>query len=252
MRKIGRTLLAVVAVWVFAAPASAAVITFDLDVIFSGATPSGDLHVTITDIAGGVQISFDASELTGNEFVTEWNLNLNPDFDQDDLDALDLNHVSGIVAKNTGLEISDPPSGGFKADGDGYFDLAFLFNSKNSARLGTAGDTSVYELLGAVTTADFLYPSVGGEKGGYYSAAHVQGIPIGCSGWIGDPAAGQTSIPVDPNCGTTTSPTTTPTDTTTSPTDTTTTGDVVPEPTLLTLLGGGMLLAGRRLRRRNK
>ena len=46
------------------------------------------------------------------------------------------------------------------------------------------------------------------------------------------------------------STTTTPTDTTSTPTDTTTTGDVVPEPTLLTLLGGGMLLAGRRLRRK--
>jgi hypothetical protein len=43
---------------------------------------------------------------------------------------------------------------------------------------------------------------------------------------------------------------TTPTDTTSTPTDTTTPGPVAPEPTLLTLLGGGLLLAGRRLRRK--
>jgi hypothetical protein len=46
-----------------------------------------------------------------------------------------------------------------------------------------------------------------------------------------------------------TTPTTTPDSTDTTP-DSTTPGPVVPEPTLLTLLGGGMLLAGRRLRRR--
>jgi hypothetical protein len=67
----------------------------------------------------------------------------------------------------------------------------------------------------------------------------------------GDPNPGRLShVSIIDRPITTTSPTTTPTDTTTSPTDTTTTGPGAPEPTLLTLLGGGLLLAGRRLRRK--
>jgi hypothetical protein len=49
---------------------------------------------------------------------------------------------------------------------------------------------------------------------------------------------------------TTTTPTTTPTTTTSTPTTSTPTG-VVPEPTIMTLLGAGLMLAGRRMRRRS-
>jgi hypothetical protein len=49
----------------------------------------------------------------------------------------------------------------------------------------------------------------------------------------------------------TTTPTTTPTTTTNTPTTNTPSG-VAPEPTIMTLLGAGLMLAGRRLRRRSR
>ena len=239
MRKILNAFLAVTFVaWASASPASA--LTFTLDTLFSGpGDPSGDVTVTITDIAGGVSLTFDASALTGTEFVTEWDLSIDPF-----VDPLTFTYVSGATATtSSGLD-------SFKADGDGFFDIQFLFASSSGSRLGSDFDTSVYTILGAgLDSADFLTASVGGGKGGFFSAAHVQGVgTASCSGWIGDPADGQTSIPGDPACGTTTT-TTTPSTTTTTPTTPTGTG-AAPEPTLLTLLGGGLLFAGRRLRRR--
>jgi hypothetical protein len=46
--------------------------------------------------------------------------------------------------------------------------------------------------------------------------------------------------------------TTTPTSTTTTPSTTTTTSGISPEPTMLTLLGSGLVFAARRMRRSRK
>lgn len=76
----------------------------------------------------------------------------------------------------------------FKADGDGFFDIEFRFESRAGARF-EAGDIAVFDIFlgeGAIVAPDFDFGSFGGDKGSFRSAAHVQAIGAADdSGWIG-------------------------------------------------------------------
>ena len=167
---------------------------------FSGATaPSGSGPWLRADIDqnGTNKVRFTLTTLltSSSEFVSKWAFNLDPS-----LNAASLGVAAFDVADITGLGLT-LDTDGFKADGDGDFDILFEFGNGDFTK-----DESIildFTLAGLVAE-DFEFPSVDGPDGktGFVSAAHVQGIDDpGCaaddpfceSGWI---AGGTDVVPI--------------------------------------------------------
>jgi len=180
MKKIFFLSLLILGLTMLPVPSQGATITYNLDYVFSGATPANSapwLRVTFEDVAGGVQLTMEDLNLAAGEFLGKeaFDLNIDPNLT---VAALGINWVSGRVA-----DIVSKGEDAFKADGDGFYDILFGFNEGNRF---VAGDTSVYLLtLAGITANSFAFESTpGGGAGVYFAASHVQGI--GCdSGWIG-------------------------------------------------------------------
>ena len=117
--------------------AHASAITFQLSTVFSGATPSGSPTVTLTDTAGGVEVSVSSFPLSGTEFIDDIYLNYTGD-----VSLLTATYQSGVVANN----ILFSPNA-YKADGDGYFDILIDYPPPpGNAGTFTADQTSQYLL----------------------------------------------------------------------------------------------------------
>jgi hypothetical protein len=182
----------------FALPAHA--LTFNYNYEYSGATapqgPAPWLTATFNDVTNvsvpgepapmsGVQLSLSTAGLTGGEFVTEWDFNLNPALgDPYDDTFFDIYHLSGVVP--------DSASWGedaFKAGPDGWYDVEFIFAAANAFRFAS-GQTAVFLITGTnLTAGDFNYasdPGNSGVGGPFLSGAHVQGIGnlAQDSGWV--------------------------------------------------------------------
>jgi len=207
MKRILMASMTIAAMLFLVSTGSAATITWDYTNLFSGTAPAGIATATLTDVTGGVRITMSAAGLAPGEFVDGGQsndgffFNLNP--------AISAIKAPSYVAGNTADSIGFSTNG-FKADGDGYYDLQFAWNPDASSRLTGTGlqGIATYEILG-LTTDDFDFTSVNGipGTGNYLSAVHVQGIgPDDNSGWL-SPGGG---IPV-------------------------------PEPGSMLLLGGGLL-----------
>ena len=193
--KVKRVMKCVLGVFLLLAsgvPASAAIVTYELNLEFSGGTaPEGTapwLRASFADVLGGVQLTM-SSGLSGTEFASGWYFNFDP---TRNAAGLGFSYVSGVMA-------SSPVSTGinaFKADGDGYFDIKFKFAANDFGQ----NDKSVYLITGSdLDVYDFKFSSVqGGGNGTYYSAAHVQSIGTDGegSGWIGAPEPGSPVVPL--------------------------------------------------------
>jgi hypothetical protein len=174
------------------APAAAAILSFDLDIEFSGATPPAGappwLTATFDDSFGGpntVRLSMSAGGLVGTEFVSEWHFNLDPTLDPNQMafNAVD-NAAVAAVTISTGTNA-------FKASGDGLYDIKFEFPPPPGgfAEGFTGGETVVYDLtyIAPITAFSFdFFSAPDGGHGPFVSAAHVQGIGASGddSGWV--------------------------------------------------------------------
>lgn len=183
--------LAFVTVLALTAGLQASVVSYDLSMEFSGATPPAGaapwLNATFDDggSAGSVDLTLTAVNLVGSEFVDVWLFNLDP--------ALNPTLLVFSAPSKTG-SFTDPTISqsvdAFKADGDGWFDIEIDFASGGGAatRFGPGEDVS-YTItgIGSLTADSFDFlSSLGGGHGPFPTAAHVQGIgQTGAdSGWI--------------------------------------------------------------------
>lgn len=164
---------------------------------FSGAqNPGGEppwLTAILEDIGDNkVELVLSGAGLIGREFVSKWFFN----FDVEGMLAtgLTFEHRDGIEATSIATTADDKASG-FKADGDGYFDIRFEFGQNQFVQNSTSTYHITYSGSGvALQAAHFNSASQYGipGNGNYYTAAHVQGIGVNGegSGWVGDSDGG--------------------------------------------------------------
>ncbi len=168
-------------------------VTYLYDNEFSnGTAPTGPapwLEARFSDVAGGVQLTLMAQNLSSTEFVSGWYFNLNPLLVPTQLSfAYYSGGTATILPVQTGLDA-------FKADGDGKYDILITFpTSGTAAQRFSAGDSITFTVTGitGLTASDFEFQSApSGGHGPFFSAAHVQGISGDLSGWV-DPSGGNT------------------------------------------------------------
>jgi len=173
--------------------------TFDLDFVYSGTPPPSVgapwARATFDDdiIADEVILTMQAFNLTGNEFISEWYFNFNPDKDINDLTI-----AGGNFSQVTDVDIAWAEDT-YKAGGDGFYDIRFFFPPKTEESTSdrfSAGEmvTVAFSGLTDLVAGDFEFLSNGehGDAGPFGSAAHIQAIGIDGedsgedSGWIAD------------------------------------------------------------------
>lgn len=142
-------------------------LTFSEFVKFSDNKVSYAAVVTITDIAGGVEIKMDVNGLPpGSKDVTGWWFN-EPGVA---LTGSNFNYISGAQAQAIILS-----GNSLKPDGDGTFDIMFDY-STSTKPFGDPPDTyqtSVYQILATgLTASNFNFQSHDptGGQGDYFSA----------------------------------------------------------------------------------
>jgi hypothetical protein len=156
------------------------------------------IQMAITDVSPGVvQFVLSAPHLTGSENISEFDFNLDPAL------AADLGHLTFSNLIKTGS--FDTPTinqmeDGFKADGDGFYDVQMLFTTGgNTNKTFTASDNLQYTVSGAgISASSFNFLSApGGGHGPFVTAAHIQnttGAGSGGSGWVADSNSGNIQL----------------------------------------------------------
>jgi hypothetical protein len=189
---------------VLSALADAAIIIYEPNFEFSEATPPAGtppwLRVTIDDHdgVGSVDLTLTAINLVASEFVTEWDLNLDPTLSPASLIFSAPTKTGTFADPTIGLGVN-----AFQADGDGLYDISFGFSTSGAGggvNRFTAGDSVSYTISGIPTlnAFSFLFLSApSGGKGPFYTAAHVQGIGASGndSGWVAPQNGGVIIIP---------------------------------------------------------
>jgi hypothetical protein len=145
------------------------------------------LNATFDDggSAGTVDLTITALGLVGDEKVKGVYFNLDP--------ALDPTQLVFSAPIKTG-QFEDPGINlgidGYKADGDGYYDILIEFNPDGANEAFNGGEAVEYTITLASLTAnsfDFISAPDGGE-GEYVTAAHLQSLDTtGDSAWVTTP-----------------------------------------------------------------
>jgi hypothetical protein len=191
---------ALAALLVLPAPAGAAGFVYQFDTVFgaSSVAPGGAapwLQATFADATGGVLLTLSNVSLTVTEKTEVVAFNLNPSLDPAGLTFALQSSVGSFTSPtiSTGVDA-------FRADGDGYYDIALQFDIGGGASTTfNNGESLTYLLAGipGLTASDFEYLSTASGGGGpFYAAAHVQGTGSGnVSAWA-EPNLGPLPLPV--------------------------------------------------------
>lgn len=179
-------------------PVAQAAVDFNFSGAFSGTPPSSPgpwLTVSLSQAAdNAVSLSIELpGSLPAGAYLDKLYLNYDPSANASLLSVSGPGIPSGAVAWGAN-------NNAFKADGDGYYDVALDFPNPGSSSygLGTASSAS-YMINGPTAghiTPDSFYPyysAPGGGAGQYLIAAHVAGYS-GASAWL----YGTPSVP-EPN-----------------------------------------------------
>jgi hypothetical protein len=181
------------------ASATAATLTYALDVLF-GETAAGDqpggpapwVTITFDDSFGGartVRVTMEGTGLSGGmsgENIHQIYLNFDP--------LLDATLITFAAVDNAD-SIPDGIFAGtncFAANGDGNYDILFDFPPPpgSAAARFTQGETVIYDLtyISPIDVNSFnFFSDEGGGQGTYLAAAHLQRTPSGGDGsaWVG-------------------------------------------------------------------
>ena len=197
-KRILTTLIFVLAV---STAANATVLTYDLSVEFSGATPPAGASPWLRAVfddggsPGSVTMKLSTPNLTAVEFVSKWYFNLDPLLDPTALIFSAPTKTGSFTDPTINLAVD-----AFKADGDGKYDIKLEFDVSDGfpTRFGV-GDAVAYTITGipTLTASSFNHLSLpAGGHGPFPTAAHVQGIgPSGAnSGWVTVPEPATMSL----------------------------------------------------------
>lgn len=145
--------------------------------VFSGTPASGTppwVEASFRDVSPGtVQLTITNLNIASAEKVTELYLNLNSNLNPVSLQFTFLSGSSGVTAPQPSLGVD-----GFKADGDGKYDIRFGFSQPPASAFSSA-DYLTYTITGipTLTSSDFNYlSSPAGGHGPFVAAIHIQGI----------------------------------------------------------------------------
>lgn len=186
--KIAKT-LGIVAASLAVGSAFADTVTITCTREFSGATaPSGPapwLTATFTDIgANSVRLDLNRATTMGpNEFISKWLFNLNPVMAPT---SLTITQDSGPTSTQS-LRSGSDTQAQFRGDGGSYFDVVFDFATSGTQRFDSDFTLASYTITGSGLNAQMfndLGVGAGNSPNGLYTAAHVQGIGDGLSGWV--------------------------------------------------------------------
>jgi len=190
MRKLVTIFVVAVTILLISGPAQAA-LTFDIGFIFTGTgvptNPAPWLNATFDDggSAGSVDLTISAVGLTASEKVKGVYLNLDPTLDPTQLVFSDMIKTGSFENPviSTGVD-------GYKADGDGYYDILIEFNPDGASKAFNGGEAVKYSITLTSLSAssfDFVSAPDGGE-GEYKTAAHLQNLGVsGDSAWATTP-----------------------------------------------------------------
>jgi hypothetical protein len=165
------------------APASASVIFTFTGNDFSDTTDNtgGSLTVTITDIAGGVELAFQNNFVDAGAFPGAFYFNTT---------FAPLTNAAGscVLCGSIGAPSFSFGSNAFKADGDGKYDILIdMDNAPPSDRL-EPGESATMRILAdnvGFNAASFLSLSApDGGHGPFEAALHLQSLPQGGSDWL--------------------------------------------------------------------
>jgi hypothetical protein len=171
-----------------AADASATHVEVDINQVFSGSvTPSGSqpwLTATFDDTglpAGQVNVTLSVTGLVSPEKVDEWDINLDPALNP----ATDISFSGPTKVGTFDDPVVNTGTNAFKADGDGKYDIQFMFSTSNGHEFGP-GESVSYLLTGpssgpnqlTANSFSFLSQPAGGA-GPFYEAAHILSIGQG-------------------------------------------------------------------------
>ena len=197
------SLTLVFAAVLWAAPASATVLTYEYIQGYTGGPVGLERAPWISAIfddegtPGSVLLTLSDISLEPDEFVTEWLFNWDDGLGGDPGAELTIvQTTSSPLADNIDVGLDE-----FQAGGGAKFDIQIEFNSANNDDRFGAGDVAAFLITGTGITADqFDALSVGGGRGPNPTAAHIQGIePAGEGGetgaWV-DPIPEPSSIAV--------------------------------------------------------
>jgi len=185
-----KLILALVAGSALASSAMAAQFQITLTTEYSGASdPSGPAPwgtATFTDTgANTVELVLTrASTMSHGEFISKWMFNLDPALTPGSLSII---QNSGPVATSA-TRGADETDSSFRGGGSSYFDVKFEWPTGNGAnRFDGDWTSAVFTLsmagLNAMSFND-LGVGAGNSPNGLYTAAHIQGIGGGQSGWV--------------------------------------------------------------------
>lgn len=159
-------------------------VVFEMDFTYSGTNPVGPtpwlkatfLEAGTQGIFNVVQLTMEAANLTGSEFIGVWYFN---SLYSGPLSSSSFEYQNISSAPQADVSVG---TNAFKAGPAEGFDIEFEFPQPEANRFG-ATEKAIYQILGQnLKPEDFL--ALNQPDGLYYTAAHVQGINGELSGWI--------------------------------------------------------------------